>query len=470
MPTAPFVLLRENEQRVRDALCAGKVDAVWESRRNCFDEMVGFLAATGVFDLFGSFSITRERAGIPDDLMLRVLMTSALLRCHSIREIPRVLFTDPGVLRFLGFTIRQLEEGFNQRGGSEKQLPFSQETLYDLWPRLTLESIEDVRAAYARSLLEKGLVRGTSYVIDGSSLICGKRRKGFLPLLNIRGGRELVVDYRILEYSRDLHDSELTAGKAMVRDALAAGVRIEQLTVDRFYVDGHWMRELVEQGVDLMVRVREDMQIFADMQGHGTAKDAPWQERVVKRKVGGNNMRQRIRLLLIGQLETWESYGGPLTGLLIECTALDGDNTPEVMAIVSPREYRDPWLMWREWRRRWRVENTGFHELKEGYLLEKGVWGRCAQAIALSILLRVIAYNTCRLYASSHGRGWTIRGLRAMQREVFDAAGMFIIAEAAGEYAVLRAKEMLYLLGKPPLLQQAPPGWQDPQADEERGK
>jgi len=44
---------------------------------------------------------------------------------------------------------------------------------------------------------------------------------------------------------------------------------------------------------------------------------------------------------------------------------------------------------------------------------------------------------------------------------VFDAAGMFLIAEADGEYAVLTAKELLYLVGKPPRQQRAPPGWQE---------
>lgn len=463
LPTAPIILLRHNQQRVMDGLRLGRYDAVWESRRNCFDDMVAFMVGTGVFCLFGGLEIIRQRDGIPDDLMLRVLLASTLLRCGPISDIPTTVFADAAVLRFLGFTIQQIEEGFNRRGGPNKQLPFSHETLYDLWARLQLESIDRMRAAYRGSLLSQRLIRGSSYVIDGSSIIRGKTRRGYLPLLNIRGGRELVVDYRLLEYSGDIHDSELTVSKEMVRDALQAGVQIKRLTVDRAYVDGAWMWELAGLGIDLMVRVREDMRIFEDLLGHGRAKDARWQQREIVRKIEGRKVRYRIRLLLVKSLDSWDSYKGELTGLLVESTPLGADGKPagetQVMAIVTPREYSDPWVMWREWRRRWRVENTAFHELKEGYLLEKALWGDAPQAVALSVLMRTIAYNTSRLYTSAAGQGWTIRGLRALQREVFDAAGMFLIIEAEGEFAILTAKEFAYLLGKPPRKQRAPPGF-----------
>lgn len=461
MPTQPFVLLQQNQEAVKAAILAGTHDAVWESRRNAFDELIAFLVSTGVFALFPLFKTTRQRDGIPDDLMLRVLLTSVFLRCPSIRQIPGLLFTDPGVLRFLGFTIRQVEEGFNARGGEEKHLPFSHETLYDLWPRLTLSSIGDVRDAYTDLLVKKRLIRGETYVIDGSSVIGMGTKQVFLPLLNIRGGRELVVSYRLLEHGKDRHDSELTGAKEMVRAALTAGVKIRKLIVDRAYVDGVWMRELVELGIDLMVRVKEDMHVFTDMLGHGRGLNAPWQERKIMRKIEGRQVEYRVRLLLVRDLETWDSYDGPLTGLLVESTPLEGKNEGETttMVIVTPQVYTDPWLMWRDWHRRWRVENTGFHEQKEGYLLEKGLWGRSPEAVALSILFRVIAYNTSRLYVSDLGKGWVIRGLRALNREVFDATGMFLIVEAGGEFAILTAKELLYLVGRPPRLQRPPDGY-----------
>ena len=84
MPTAPFVLLRRNQQQVEAAVREGSYDAVYLSSRNCFDEIVAFLASTGVFALFEFFRFKRQREGIPDQLTIRVLLTAVLLRCPSI--------------------------------------------------------------------------------------------------------------------------------------------------------------------------------------------------------------------------------------------------------------------------------------------------------------------------------------------------------------------------------------------------
>lgn len=460
MPTAPFVLLRHNQQQVEAALRKGDYDAVYPSGRNRFDEIVAFLASTGVFNLFKLFRFKRQREGIPDQLTIRVLLTSVLLRCPSIRKIPEVLFSDHGVLRFLGFSAHTLAVGFNRRGGEGKERPFSHETVYDLWgeERLEEESIGEVGDAYFRSLFAQRLVRGTTYIMDGTSLIAGKTRKLVMVLLNARGGRELVTGYQIRPEKKrpeDRQQAELSLGKRMVREALARGATIKQLIVDRAYIDGTWMRELVELGIDLLVRLKEDMQVFADLEGHGRAKGAAWEEKEVTRKIEGRQVRYRVRLLLVKELETWDSYGGPLTGLLADLTPLEGPKAGESyrMALVTPREYDDPWVMWEHWGKRWRIENCGNRELKEGFLLEKGLWSDHPTAVGLSVLLRVIAYNTFRLYVSAQGQGWVIRGLRELHRNVFAKGGMFVIVEANGGFGVFSVVEFAHLLGRPPRLQ-----------------
>lgn len=460
MPAKPFVLLRHNQQRVEAALRDGSYDAVYPSGRNHFDEIVAFLAATGVFHLFGLFRFHRQREGVPDQLVIRALLTAVLLRCASIRKIPEVLFSDHGVLRFLGFNMHLLAQGFNKRGGAGKELPFSHETIYDLWgeERLDAESIPVVADAYIRSLFAQRLVRGTTYVLDGTSVIAGKTRKLLMVLLNARGGRELITGYRIRPEKKkpeERQKAELSLGKEMVRAALDAGAKIGQLIVDRAYIDGAWMRELVALGIDLLVRVKEDMQIFADLEGHGRAQGAKWEEREITRKIEGRQVRYRVRLLLVTQLETWDTYQGPLTGLLIENTPLEGPRAGESqrMAVVTPREYDDPWVMWAHWGKRWRIENSGNRELKEGFLLEKGLWSDHPTAVALSVLLRVIAYNTFRLYVSAQGQGWVIRGLRELHREVFARGGMFVVVEAGEYFGVFSVVEFAQLLGKPPRLQ-----------------
>lgn len=460
---APFVLLRRNQEQVEAAVREGAYDAVYLSGHNLFDELVALLKATGVFALFGLLRFKRERQGIPDELMIRVLLVSILLRCPAIRRIPERLFGDHGVLRFLGFNVRELEKGFNERGGPGKEKPFSHETIYDLWGEERLEeaSISEGADAYFRSLFGQGLVFGTTYVIDGTSLIAGKTRRLLVLLLNVRGGREMITGYRLREQKEgeDPQKGELTLGRELVRAALASGARIRELIVDRGYIDGAWIKELVALGIELLIRVKEDMAVFADLEGHGRAQGAAWQEGEVERRIGGRKVRYWVRVLLVKGLESWDSYEGSLTGLLIEYVPLEGKDAYKSyrMALVTPREYDDPWVMLERWGLRWRIENSGNRELKEGFLLEKGLWSDHPTAVALSVFLRVIAYNTFRLYTSKRGQGWAIRGLRELHREVLHAGGLFVIVEAGGEFGIFSIVEFAYLLGKPPRLQGAHP-------------
>lgn len=459
MPTAPFVLLRRNQQRVEAAVREGEYDAVFLSGCNLFDELVALLLATGVFAVLKLLRFKRQREGIPDELVIRVLLVSILLRCPSIRKIREFVFTDHGVLRFLGFNVRVLAEGFNKRGGPDKEKPFSHETIYDLWgeERVEEESIPEAADAYFRLLFAQGLVRGTTYVLDGTSAIAGKTKRLLVLLMNVRGGRELIAGYRLREQKEgeDPQKGELTLGRELVQAALKAGAQIRELIVDRGYIDGAWMKELVAQGVELLIRVKEDMEVFADLEGHGRAAGAQWQEREVVRRIGGRQLRYRVRVLLVRGLESWDSYQGPLTGLLIEYTPLEGKDAGKSyrMALVTPREYDDPWVMLERWGIRWRIENSGNRELKEGFLLEKGLWSDHPTAVALSVFLRVIVYNSFRLYVSKQGQGWVIRGLREMHREVLHAAGMFVIVEAGGEFGIFTIVELMHLVGKPPRLQ-----------------
>lgn len=460
---APLVLLRRNQEQVEAAVREGAYDAVFLSGHNLFDELVALLVATGVFAVFKVLRINRKRPGIPDEMMIRVLLVSILLRCPSIRAIPERLFGDHGVLRFLGFNVRELEEGFNKRGGPDKEKPFSHETIYDLWGEGHLEeaSIADAADEYFRKLFAQGLVAGTTYVLDGTSVIGGKTRRLLVLLLNVRGGREVVAEYRLRQQKEgeEPQKGELTLGKEVVKAALAAGANIRQLIVDRGYIDGPWMKELDAKGIDLLVRIKEDMALFEDLEGHGRAQGAEWKGAEVVRRIGGRNVLYWVRVLLVKGLESWDSYEGPLTGLLIEYVPLEGKDAFKSyrMALVTPRKYDDPWVMLDHWGLRWRIENSGNRELKEGFLLEKGLWSDHPTAVALSVFLRVIAYNTFRLYVSKQGKGWVIRGLRELHREVLHAAGLFVIVEAGGEFGIFTIVEFAYLLGKPPRLQGSHP-------------
>jgi hypothetical protein len=94
--------------------------------------------------------------------------------------------------------------------------------------------------------------------------------------------------------------------------------------------------------------------------------------------------RKQVRRVSVGMddsLTTWasycqaaERYGATqprLWGALIRAVDVNDLDETQEWAIVSTHPFVSPWAGYRHWRPRWRIENTGFRELKEGWHLER---------------------------------------------------------------------------------------------------
>ena len=121
-----------------------------------------------------------------------------------------------------------------------------------------------------------------------------------------------------------------------------------------------------------------------------------------------------------------------------------------VLALVSTKEWPDAWQTYEADRSRWWVENTGFNELKEGWLLERYPWGRNEAIVRGRVGFTLLAQQAVALYRQAAGRqlvGYGIRRLRRALHLALGGPGMVVVVE--DRYAVLHVEELLAALGHP---------------------
>ena len=125
----------------------------------------------------------------------------------------------------------------------------------------------------------------------------------------------------------------------------------------------------------------------------------------------------------------------------------------EEWVLISTRPFPSGWQAYTFWRQRWHIENDGFRELKEGWLLEKAPWSYTQEALVLArVTFTLIAYNVAEIAKTADGRRLTGQGIRRLRRQLNREVGQApVIVFAAGAYGIFDIEEVMLALGKPPL-------------------
>jgi hypothetical protein len=327
------------------------------------------------------------------------------------------------VLRFLGFTLTQIREGFNTKGvpsptGKARMRPHHRDVLYNDLKAVEIPSLARFRRAHLHALAVHGLLSGGVYAIDGT----GMRNKDMHIVILQQAGTAppFIANWRVQGPGQ-----ELAAGREMVAELCAelGPEAIKWLLLDGAYIDGAWLAELQQQGIGAMVRVRADMQIFEQMLQLTRFPEFGFEPYEYLRVIQGHKELHTVELALITDITLWSSYrqawqrqddGGQAA---FEC-----------------------------WRSRWDVENQGFRELNQGGWLESQTWGRSPTAIQTSIALKIGAHNCYCLMRMDLGAEWAVTGLRDLQRHLWDAPPQIMVM-VEDSYALLTPEELVLALG-----------------------
>lgn len=457
--------LQENRQRVREALRQGYVDGVVACRATAFDELAGAMQTFGYWEHLEEIEIIldKDEDDVPNALLLRELAVLPLLRIPNPYQAPTYLFQDHAVLRFLGFTLQQIRDGFNTKGvrsptGKVRMRPHHRDTLYNALKAVNVESLAAFRATHRRALLAHDLVSGGTFAIDGTGL---RHRDQHVVILQQVGAESepFIVNWRVQGPGQ-----ELAAGREMVAELQAelGAEHIEWLLMDGAYVDGAWLAELQQAGIGAMVRVYADMKIFEEMRSLTCYPESQFEPYSYVRTVQGQKELHTVELALIKDLTLWPSYWEAwqagseqpdgecpgLCGLLVreekETTA--GEVKTITWGLVCTQPFPTAEAAFEQWRVRWEVENCGFRELNQGGWLETQTWGRSDAAVQTSIALKIGAHNCYCLMRTELGAEWAVTGLRDLQQQLFGTPPQFMVI-VEDNYALLTAEEFATTLG-----------------------
>jgi hypothetical protein len=458
---------RQDQAEVLEALRRGEYEAITTSGQGAMDELVYLALELGVFKALELIEVDRQRAGIPDELLMRVLAVLPFVEAIGLSASAGLLLADAAILLRLGFTIQQVQNGFNERhraeaGKAELSKPCHPDVLREELARIDPQSIAAFRQRAIEQLFERGLVKGKTYAIDGTGL---KDRHRLVGVLNIHADRALWLNWRLLDANASEKGQGAHLVRQMVAEIRAAGgaQAVEWLLMDALYADGPLLAWLEYAcGIHALVRLPEDRLLFEDLQGLARGGLLEWQTRLDVRYVSGRKQIRRVSVGMDDSLTSWSSfcqtaerYGGAqprLWAALIRAVDVDHPDETEEWAIVSTHAFASAWAGYRQWRLRWRIENTGFRELKEGWHLERAPWSYTDHTVVTArVAFTLIAFNIAQIAKTAQGRRLTKLGIRRLRRELTSQYGSPpVIVFTKHAFGIFHIEEIVEVLGVPP--------------------
>jgi Transposase DDE domain len=429
------------------------------------DQLLALHDQLGIFSILDSLEIHRQRAGLPDPLLLRSLATLPFLAEPALSAASGALFREPAILLQLGWAPADIREGTNGRhrhpqGRQAESLPCHPDTLRDALRRVGEQAWLVAQKAGVHSLYERGLVKGQVYAIDGSGL--GKDLR-LVSLVCVSAERPLIVAWRLLEGAASEKGKEAAVTKDLVEQAIELGGKgcIDLLLADALYADGPllaWLK--YSQGIDALVPLPADRLMYQDLQGLACGGMLKWSRHRYVRRVKGHKHRREVEVASCGQLSSWDGFveaaaqhgasAASLWATLIREVTPKDQPLEEAMALVSTRDWADGFAAYQAYRPRWHIENDNYRELKEGWGLEEQRWGRDTEAARGRVTLTCLAFNTAQVYRSAAGEKLAKQGIRRLRRQHRRDLGVApAVIYVSGCYAVLALEEVLAAVGVP---------------------
>ena len=396
---ANWSLVTQDRAAVIAALQRGECDGLLPAASEFMDGFAEFLHDHGIVPFFEQFPDGRERRSIGPEFFCNVLLHKALFRLPSLAQIGPVLFHSPDVLRHLGFNLRQVHEGFYQGNG---QRPFDPEALADFFDLLEPAQLEQHQLELSAHLVQQcpQLCESGTAVLDATTVTVPpghrKRPGGQVKacVLSLRAADRmlpLLWDYTLRGPGED---GDLTQGKQLLVAALDAwgpGV-IRRLLVDRGFIDGTWISELKTAGIDTVIGLRSDMDLYEDMLGLTRLDDAQWLP-APPPKLHDKPLPQR-HLCHVTHLETWSACTVPLQGIVIRDTYPD---RVQYQCLVTTDLTLTPRQLHAYNRDRWDIEES-FMDLTRYWGLDNP--GACRLPVATAqIHFIFLAYTLLHLFA-----------------------------------------------------------------------
>lgn len=462
---------REHDRaRVLACLRAGEYEAIVTSGQSELDVLAHLAAELGILEAVQLLRAKRERAGIPDELLLRTLTVLPFVEAMGLSAAASTLFADAAILLQLGYTAMQLQEGFNNRHGAEQEvkstasLPLHPDVLRQELQRLEPASVADFRRHCIEQLYKRQLIKGEVYAVDGSGL---SNRWRVVGIICVTQSTPLWVTWRLLSGDASEKGKEGTVLLEMVDELrdIAGEQAIEWLLMDALYADGPLLAELkLGRSIEALVRLPESRTMYQDLWDLLDWEPQRWQSPWLDvRSVAGRKQLRQVTTGVVAGLTRWPALQEaaraigcgedfPLWGCAIHAHDPHDPAYQEDWALVSTRPFATGRQAYTFWRKRWLIENCGFREIKEGWHLEKAPWSYTDAHIVLArVTFTLLAFNVAQIAKTKRGDQLTQMGIRRLRRQLRREVGLApVIVFAAGAYGIFDIEEIMIALNKPP--------------------
>ena len=335
-----------DDAQVAQGLYAGEaIEEMHElSDAGLLDEFFVFLEELGMMEAFEQMRLPgAKRMLVPTVQFVLLYVLKVLFGGQSMNELPRVLFSDLGLMELVGFNAQQCEEGLTRRGDGlrktkQKQGPLSAQCLADNISKLTEEELEQLFNQMVQLLARRGFFKGSLLVaLDGSKLPtpesyegCGKLKQ--TRSVKIKGQKEAATEeYYVygwkvlvlievqtrLPLAMKLVKIQEYEGKWLIplleqaQRNLGSAATIERVVIDRGYLDGADLWQLHQKGLLFVIVGKTNMAVVQDAQGLAKGERAVVRERIVGHGHGKHATQERLRteLVSVPALTSYDSYG-----------------------------------------------------------------------------------------------------------------------------------------------------------------
>ena len=412
-----------------------------------------------------------QREMVPMALLMTTYSAKVIMGISSQNQLSTHLFRDAGLLRLIGYTAKQIDEGFCKRGKGNTH-PIHKNTVADALERLTEEESQGIFKGSVADLVKAKLVADTIFSMDGMEMAVTKNypgagkviitkevkdkwgkvkmvtstRYGYLQL-SLRGvDSNTVVAARVDKIGKSEHPWVLT----LVQAAKLAGAKVKVLLVDGAYCVGDVLWRLKhEEKVDFIVPADSSMCITEDARALALLKEGT----IIKEN-------SEIRAVGVKGLTTYDAYKPPsdqgrrgpkpiLNAVVV--TRWKGREVPqkEQKVLITSLPVDDPLLIVELYRKRAEMENKLHRELKQGWYIEKFPSKQHLACLA-HVYLTLTLYNVACAYKTERGQELADRGIRRLRAQHLGGAAWVLIVYTETEYGIFDVEEFAHLSGNPP--------------------
>jgi len=443
-----WVLLSEDREAVLSALERGESDGILPAASSAMDRFAGLLNESGILRVLGGFADYRSRESIPAFLFCNLLLYKAVFRLESLSRIEPFLFSSPDVLRMLGFNMRQIQDGFYS---GSKERPLNVESVGDFFAACRFEDFQTNQEEVLGLLLQRypKLFSNVSLVMDCVDVRIPAGARGrkeahleICVICLLSEGECLPILWSIVDANSQ---ADVSQGKALVERVLCVvGKKVKRLIVDRGFLSGKWTEQLKRKGIDTVIGLKTDMVLYTDMLSLVTEPETVWLPAQLPKYGAGKPVPTQRHIAYVSDLETWDSCGVPLAGIVIRDTYPDKVIYQCVVTtdLTAEPEQIHEWI-----RSRWQIEEVFMQTSRYGGL---NSIGSCRKMVGAAIAHFVLlAYTLLRLFAREEASA----GLDFRRMAAFP--GIELVAYWKDYYAIILASEFMHIIA------QWPPGIQN---------